>query len=137
MLYLLIGKWPRSWTVLGAGICVLVFSFLVFLGPIVIDPFFNTYKKVEAGPLRTSLLAMAAANGIPADDIFVFDASKQSDRISANVSGFLNTTSIRLNDNLLRRSTPAQVRAVMGHEMGHYVLNHIYKGITFLAIIFF
>jgi STE24 endopeptidase len=54
--------------------------------------------------------------------------------MSANVSGFANTMRITLNDNLLRRGSPEEIQAVMGHEMGHYVMNHIYKGIMFGAI---
>lgn len=136
-LYGVIRKWPDVWPVLGTGVCIIMLSILMLVGPSYIDPLFNTYKKVEEGALRTSLLSMAAANGIPAEDIYEFNASKQSDRVSANVSGFLGSTSIRLNDNLLRRTTPTEVRAVMGHEMGHYVLNHIYKSICALAIVFF
>ena len=60
---------------------------------------------------------------------------RQTTRMSANVSGFANTMRITLNDNLLRRGSPEEIQAVMGHEMGHYVLNHIYKGIMFLLIV--
>jgi STE24 endopeptidase len=68
--------------------------------------------------------------------VYEFNASKQSKRVSANVSGFLGTTRISLNDNLLNRCSPEAVEAVMGHEMGHYVLNHIYKSILYSIIIF-
>jgi len=78
---------------------------------------------------------MARANGIGAKDVFEVDASKQSTRMSANVSGFANTMRITLNDNLLRRGSPEEVQAVMGHEMGHYVMNHIPKAILFVAVI--
>jgi STE24 endopeptidase len=67
--------------------------------------------------------------------VYWFDASRQSKRISANVSGMFGTTRISLNDNLLKRSSPDEVKAVLGHEMGHYVLNHVYKGIVFFGII--
>ena len=77
---------------------------------------------------------MARANGIPAKDVYTVDASRQSTRMSANVSGFANTMRITLNDNLLRRGSPEEIQAVMGHEMGHYVMNHIYKSIMFDAI---
>jgi STE24 endopeptidase len=70
---------------------------------------------------------MARANGIPTDNVYYFDASKQSKRVSANVSGMFGTIRISLNDNLLNRTTPAEIRAVMAHEMGHYVLNHGFK----------
>ena len=58
---------------------------------------------------------------------------KQTTRMSANVSGFANTMRITLNDNLLRRGSPEEIQAVMGHEMGHYVLNHVYKLIMFFS----
>jgi STE24 endopeptidase len=63
------------------------------------------------------------------------DASRQSKRVSANVSGFLGTERITLNDNLLNRCSPQAILAVMGHEMGHYVLNHVYKAILFFLIV--
>jgi STE24 endopeptidase len=76
---------------------------------------------------------MAAAQGIPADHIYVFDASRQSDRISANVSGVGPTVRISLTDNLLNRASVPEAAAVVGHEMGHYVLNHIWRAIVFIT----
>src|SRR5260370_23757420 len=81
------------------------------------------------------ILSLGRANGIPAKDVYQIDASRQTTRMSANVSGFANTMRITLNDNLLRRGSPEEIQAVMGHEMGHYVLNHIYKGILFSLIV--
>ena len=80
---------------------------------------------------------MAQANGIPAHDVWTMDASKQTTRMSANVSGFGKTMRITLNDNLLRRGSLEEIEAVMGHEMGHYVLNHIPKDITFFLVVIF
>jgi STE24 endopeptidase len=67
--------------------------------------------------------------------VFRFDASRQTTRISANVSGFLGTMRIRLNDNLLERCTLPEIKAVMGHEIGHYALNHVYEGIIFFGVV--
>jgi STE24 endopeptidase len=78
---------------------------------------------------------MARANGVPADEVYQFDASRQSKRISANVSGFMSTLRVSLNDNLLARCSEAEVRAVMGHEIGHYVLNHVYEGLVFFGVV--
>lgn len=78
---------------------------------------------------------MARANGIPATDVYEFDASRQSNRVSANVSGFARTLRISLNDNLLKRCTLPEIETTMGHEMGHYVLNHIYKGLALNGIV--
>jgi STE24 endopeptidase len=70
---------------------------------------------------------MARAHDVPADNVYVFDQSKQHNRISANVSGLGPTIRISLNDNLLNRGSTAEVKAVMGHELGHYVLGHVWK----------
>jgi STE24 endopeptidase len=78
---------------------------------------------------------MARANGISAREVYEVDASKQTTRISANVSGLGKTMRITLNDNLLRRGSPEEIQAVMGHEMGHYVLNHVYKNMEFSLIV--
>jgi STE24 endopeptidase len=67
--------------------------------------------------------------------VFEIDASRQSTRMSANVSGFAGTMRITLNDNLLRRGSLEEIQAVMGHEMGHYVLHHIYKDILFFGVV--
>jgi STE24 endopeptidase len=94
------------------------------------------------GPLKEQILGMAQANNVPASDVMVFDASRQTDRISANVSGLGPTIRISLNDNLLNRTSPEEVKAVMGHELGHYVLNHAQKNLAafialFALILFF
>src|SRR5205823_8741217 len=78
--------------------------------------------------------AMAGANQIPVRQVFEVDASRQTTRVSANVSGFLGTTRIALNDNLLKQCSLPEIRMVMAHEMGHYVLNHGAKLITYYGI---
>lgn len=83
---------------------------------------------MPASPLQAQVLAMARANGVPATQVFVVDASRQTKRISANVAGLFGTTRVALNDNLLKQ-TPDEVRAVLGHEIGHYALNHVWKGL--------
>jgi STE24 endopeptidase len=100
-----------------------------------IAPLFNTYTELKAPELRESILSLARANGIPTDHVYVFDASRQTNRISANVSGLWGTMRISLNDNLLNRTSPAGVRAVMGHEMGHYALNHVQESIVFMGVV--
>jgi STE24 endopeptidase len=110
---------------------------LVAVSPVLIEPLFNTYKPVEDGPIKSAVLQMAHANGVPVNDVYVFDASRQTTRISANVAGLFGTTAVRLNDNLLRRTSEAEVRAIMGHELGHYVMNHIFKSLALLLPLLF
>jgi len=108
---------------------------VLLIAPVFIAPLFNTYTELEDPALRTSILSLARANGIPAGHVYVYDASKQTTQVSANVSGLAGTLRISLNDNLLQRASPAGVRAVMGHEMGHYVLNHVYESLLFFGVV--
>ncbi|MDE2055186.1 MAG: M48 family metallopeptidase [Xanthomonadaceae bacterium] len=135
VIYAVIRKATRTWWLWGAGVAIVFAIVVSTIAPVYIAPLFNTYKSLPDSPLKAQVLSMARANGIPATDVYWFDASRQSKRISANVSGMFGTTRISLNDNLLNRSTPQEVKAVLGHEMGHYVLNHVYKGIVFFGII--
>jgi STE24 endopeptidase len=105
------------------------------IAPVYIAPLFNQYKKLEDTKIKDPILSMARANGIPATDVYEFDASRQSNRVSANVSGFANTLRISLNDNLLQRCTLPEIETTMGHEMGHYVLNHAYKGLVIFGVV--
>lgn len=135
IIYAVIRKAARSWWLWGAGVAIVFAVFVATVAPVYIAPLFNTYKSLPDSPLKQQILSLAHANGIPATDVYWFDASKQSKRMSANVSGMFGTTRISLNDNLLNRGSPAEIKAVLGHEMGHYVLNHVYKGIVFFGIV--
>ncbi|WP_417488955.1 M48 family metallopeptidase [Maricaulis sp.] len=127
ILYAVIRIAKASWWMWGTALSVLFLGFMLFLSPIYIDPLFNDYQPMEAGELRDEILAVAHANGIPADDVYVFDVSRQSNRITANVSGLFDTTRIALSDTLIENTDRDEVMAVMAHEMGHYVLNHIWE----------
>ena len=125
----------RAWWVWGSLVAVAFVMVVQLLAPVFILPLFNTYIKLEDPAIRGPILSLARANGIAVDDVYVVDASRQTTRISANVSGFLGTERISLNDNLLKRCALPEIEAVMGHEMGHYVLHHNYKGAAFIAVV--
>jgi STE24 endopeptidase len=127
VVWAVIRKAPRSWWLWGSGAVVAFLALMVLIGPVFISPLFNEYRPMEAGPMRDQILAMARAHDVPAENVYVFDQSRQHNRISANVSGLGPTIRISLNDNLLSRASPAEVKAVMGHELGHYVLGHVWK----------
>lgn len=135
LLYAVIRKVPNTWWIWGAGVSVAFIVFIQFIFPIYISPLFNDYNALDDGPIRDSILSMARANDIPSDNVYWFDASRQTTRISANVSGAFGTTRISLNDNLLYRTSPEEIEAVMGHEMGHYVLNHSQKLVTQFGLV--
>ena len=129
-LFGLIRHLGKSWWVWGATLTIAFSALVSLIAPVYIAPLFNKYTALEDTRIKEPILSMARANGIPATDVYEFDASRQSDRVSANVSGFAGTLRISLNDNLVKRCTLPEIETTMGHEMGHYVLNHIYKGLV-------
>lgn len=137
ILYAVFRSAPRTWWLWGTLVVVALSFFGNFIAPLFVEPLFNTYKPVNDPSIRDPILAMARANQIPVTQVFEVDASRQTTRVSANVAGLLGTTRIALNDNLLKRCSLSEIRAVMAHEMGHYVLNHgakltIYFGVVAL-----
>lgn len=135
-LYGVIRRAPKTWWLWGTGVIAAFMLFGMVVAPVYIAPLFNKYTELQQGPLRTKIEAVAAKYDIPANHIYVFDASKQSKRISANVSGLGPTIRISLNDNLLNRTSEPEILAVMGHEMGHYKLGHVWLNVGGLILIF-
>jgi len=134
VLYAIFRRAPKTWWIWGTGVAVAFSFFVLFIAPVFIEPLFNTYKPLTKPEISEPILVMARANEIPVKQVFEVDASRQTTRVSANVSGILGTTRIALNDNLLNQCTVPEIRAVMAHEMGHYVLNHGAKLLTYLAV---
>lgn len=134
-LFGVVRRLPRTWHVWGAAVTLVFLVIGQLIAPVFFVPMFNKATRLEDPRITRPILALARANGIPVRDVFQIDASRQTTRMSANVSGFGGTMRITLNDNLLRRGSPAEIQSVMGHEMGHYVLNHVYKGILFFLVV--
>jgi STE24 endopeptidase len=126
-IYAVFRRAPRTWWLCGAGVSLVLVVFTVAIGPVFIDPVFNKYTPLTDESVKEPILRLARANGISASDVFAFDASRQTTRVSANVAGFLGTQRIALNDNLLKRCSLPEIETVMAHEMGHYVLNHVFE----------
>ncbi len=134
-LFAIVRKLRRTWWIWGALATMAFMVVTIVLSPVYLQPIFNNVKRLDDPKITAPILQMAHANGIPTNDVYEIDASRQTTRMSANVSGFANTMRITLNDNLLRRGSPEEIQAVMGHEMGHYVMNHIAKDILFILIV--
>ena len=133
-IYAAIRKAARNWWVWGTLFVMALFVFQSIIGPVYLEPVFNKFYPLAEGPLKQQILSLARANEIPVTNVYEFDASKQTKRISAHVSGLMGTAQISLNDNLVNRTSPEGIRAVLGHEMGHYVLNHGYKSLLPLGL---
>ncbi len=119
---------PRWWwgfaALAAAGLTVL-FSFVF---PVLVEPVFNKFTPMPDGPLRTSLMTMAADDGVPVRDVLVADASRRTTALNAYVSGLGPTRRIVVYDTLLREAPPAEVEAVVAHELGHAYDNDVLTG---------
>ncbi|MEA1675370.1 M48 family metallopeptidase [Nitrospirillum sp. BR 11163] len=136
-LYAIVRRLGRRWWIWATAFSVAALAVIVVVTPVFLAPLFNKYEAMKPGPVREALLSMARSNEVPATDVYEFNASRQSNKISANVSGLFGTTRISLTDTLLQRCTLAEIKAVMGHEMGHYVLHHVFVLLAYLSILMF
>lgn len=135
VLYGIVRRAPRTWWLWGSVASVVFLTFFALISPVYVAPLFNKYTRLQDPALRGKILSMARANGVPASEVYVENASRQSTRISAHVAGLWGTERIVLNDNLLKRCSREEILAVMGHEMGHSVLHHIYGFIFFFGLL--
>jgi STE24 endopeptidase len=117
-------KLPRTWHLWGAAVVCLFIAIAASIFPVFLAPLFNTYSRIQDPAVNGPVLQMAHANGIPVSNLYQVDASRQTTKVSAN-------------DNLLRTASLPEIEAVTGHEMGHYVLHHVYHGLIEQSVLIF
>jgi STE24 endopeptidase len=135
LIYAAVRRAGARWWLWATGLSFATLMIVQLILPVYILPLLNDYKPLPEGAVKEAVLSLARANQVPTNHVEWFDASKQTTRISANVAGLLNTTRIALNDNLLNKSSLPEIKAVLGHEIGHYVLNHVWKAPILLALV--
>ena len=129
LIYALMRRAPKTWWLWSGGVTTLAFLALQVIAPVVIMPLFNDFTPAPPGPVRDTVVAMAKANGVPSDKIFIYNGSKQSNRYTANVAGLFGSARVAMSDTMFKQGADiAEVRGVVGHEMGHYVLGHAMRG---------
>jgi len=133
--YFLIRRAGALWWAWAGGLVAVMTSFLLLLSPVLIEPLFNEYKPIPEGEVRDAVLALGAEAGIPADRIFVYDGSRQSNSFTANVSGIGGSARIAISDVALGEASLDEVKAVTGHEIGHYVLGHVFRMIVIISLL--
>jgi STE24 endopeptidase len=134
--YAAVRRSGARWWIWATGIVFVFNLFVTMIAPVFIAPLFNKYEPLPEGPTREAVLSLVRANGIPTEHVAWFDASKQTTRVSANVSGLFGTTRVSLNDNLMNKTSLPEIKAVLGHEMGHYVLNHPLRLTIYLTLVY-
>ncbi|HUR46328.1 MAG TPA: M48 family metalloprotease, partial [Candidatus Saccharimonadales bacterium] len=129
--WLLLKRFPARWWIITALAAVPYIFFMTLVKPLWIDPHFNDFGPMKNQVLAGRITALAESAGIHGSHIFEVNKSVDTTTVNAYVTGFLGTKRIVLWDTLLAKLTDDEVLYVMGHEMGHYVLNHVVKGILF------
>lgn len=134
----LIRKSPRRWWFYTWLIAMPVTVFLIFLAPVVLDPLFNNFEPLDkTNPQLVDAIekvAARASENIPRNKIFLMDASTKVTTLNAYVTGFGPSKRIVIWDTTIKNATTPETLFVVGHEMGHYVLNHILIGIAATAV---
>ena len=135
LLYWIIRRAPKTWW-LWSGIALSAVTIVFFIiGIFLIEPLFNTYKPAPPGPMRDEVVTMAKQVGVPSDKILIYDGSKQSNRYTANAGGLFGFGRVAMSDVMFKKDADiAEVRGVVGHEMGHYVRKHVLIGVIEAAL---
>jgi STE24 endopeptidase len=138
--YWLMRRAGRRWWIWSGGLTAIALAFILLLSPVLFEPLFNKYQPVPAGKVRDAVVSMAQRAGIPANKVYMFNGSRQSNNFTANAGGVGSTARVAISDVALKNASLDEVRAVTGHEIGHYVLKHTWWGIlvfSMLAVILF
>jgi STE24 endopeptidase len=135
LLYLLIRKAGRTWWLWSGGLTAIVLAVVMLLSPVLIEPLFNKYEPVPPGKVRDAVVEMAGRAGVPPDKVYMYNGSRQSNNFTANAGGVGSTARVAISDVALKNASLAEVRAVTGHEIGHYVLKHSWWGILFFSVL--
>jgi STE24 endopeptidase len=133
--YALIRRAGRRWWLWSGGLTAIGVAVILLLAPVLLEPLFNDFKPVPEGPVRTAVVEMAQRAGVPPSRIFVFDGSRQSNNFTANAGGVGPTARIAISDVAFKGASLDEVKAVTGHEIGHYVLHHTWRGVLMLSVL--
>jgi STE24 endopeptidase len=135
-LYGLMRRSPRRWWAWAGALAAAAFVVVIGLGPVFIEPLFNTYTPAPAGPTREAIIALARRGDVPSDRIYIYDGSRQSNRYTANVTGLFGSATVAISDTMAAKGADiAEVRAVVAHEMGHYRHGHIPLLVLFYSLL--
>jgi STE24 endopeptidase len=135
---LLIGgmrRFGRRWWIPGAATVVAFGVIITYAGPVVLDPLFNTFKRLPAGQTRSDVLDLAREAKVDVGQVYEIDASRRTSAANAYVNGIGHTKRVVLYDNLLKDFTPAELRLVVAHELGHVHHRDVPRGLLYLLIV--
>ena len=132
--YWLMRRSGARWWLWSGALTAVVLTFFMLLSPVLIEPLFNKYQPIPPGQVRDAVVAMAGRAGVPPERVFMFNGSRQSNNFTANAGGVGSTARVAISDVAFKNASLDEVRAVTGHEIGHYVLKHTWWGILFFSV---
>lgn len=132
--YWLMRQTAKRWWIWSGLLAAFAFAFVILLSPVLIEPLFNHYTPVPPGQVHDAVVEMAGRAGVPPERVFMYNGSRQSNNFTANAGGVGNTARVAISDVAFKNATLDEVRAVTGHEIGHYVLKHTWWGILFDSV---
>jgi len=132
--YWLMRRTGKTWWIWSGALTAAVLSFVILLSPVLIEPLFNKYEPIPPGQVHDAVVAMAGRAGVPPERVFMFNGSRQSNNFTANAGGVGSTARVAISDVAMGKASLDEVRAVTGHEIGHYVLKHTWYLILFYSI---
>jgi STE24 endopeptidase len=131
----LLRRFPRRWWIPGTAAVIAIGALFLYLGPLVLDPLFNRFTPLEPGPARTDVLDLAHRAGVKVGEVYEVDASRRTNAVNAYVTGLGSSKRVVIYDNLLHRFTPAQLRLVVAHELGHVHYHDVQHGLLYLILV--
>ena len=133
LFYVLVNRVGKLWWAWFGGVTASVITLMMILGPTLIQPLFNEYTAVPEGKVKEAIEALAVEANIPTERIFMYDGSRQSNNFTANVAGISSSARIAISDVAMKQADLDEVKAVTGHEIGHYVSGHIWWIVLLLS----
>jgi STE24 endopeptidase len=132
--YWLIRRTGKRWWLWSGGLVAVASAVLILLSPVLIEPLFNKFEPVPPGKVRDAVVEMAGRAGVPPERVFMYNGSRQSNNFTANAGGVGSTARVAISDIALKNASLDEVRAVTGHEIGHYVLKHTWWGLLVTSV---
>jgi STE24 endopeptidase len=126
----------RWWLAVWLG-SVPITIFIILIAPVLLDPVFNKFEPLRDQKLKAELLDLASRAGISGGRVFEVDKSKQTTTMNAYVNGLGPTKRIVLWDTIISKMDHDELRFTLAHEMGHYVLHHVWKFLGFMLALLF
>ena len=133
--FALMRRTGRRWWIWSAAMTAIAAAVLILIAPTMIEPIFNDYRPIPPGEVRDAIVVLAKSAGVPEDRIFVYDGSRQSNNFTANAGGIGGSARIAVSDVAWKGASLDEVKAVTGHEIGHYVLGHTWRGVALIAVL--